>query len=75
MLIDAFKEMTSHLEGHYTIEEINDIRLYFTNKVTKLKKKAAQKRLKEIPNQYKHLIISVTLPSSKKRKTNGMKNY
>ena len=38
MLIDAFEEMTSHLEGHSTIEEINEIRLYFTNKVTKYKK-------------------------------------
>ena len=35
MLIDALREMTSHLEGHYTIEEINKIRLHFANKVTK----------------------------------------
>ena len=39
MLIDAFREMTSHLEGHCTIEEINKVRLYFTNKVTEYKKK------------------------------------
>ena len=38
MLIDAFKEMISHLEGHCTIEEINEIRLYSTNKVTQYKK-------------------------------------
>ena len=34
MLIDAFKEMTSHLEGHCTIEESNVMRLCFINKVT-----------------------------------------
>ena len=39
ILIDAFKEMTSHVEGHCTIKEINKIRLYFTTKVTKYKKK------------------------------------
>ena len=33
MLIDAYREMTSHLEGHCTVEEINEIRLYLTNKV------------------------------------------
>ena len=38
MLNDAFKEITSNLEGHCTIEEINDIRFYFTNKVIKYKK-------------------------------------
>ena len=38
MLIDAFKEMTSYLEGYCTIEEINDVRLYFSNKITKYKK-------------------------------------
>ena len=38
MLIDAFRDMTNHLEGHCTIEEINEIRLYLTNKVTKCKK-------------------------------------
>ena len=66
MLIDAFKEMTSHLEGHRTIEEINEIRLYFTNKATECKKKARE-ALKEIPNKDKHLIISMALPSSKKK--------
>ena len=35
MLIDAFKEMTSHLEGHCTVVEINNIAI----KVTKIKKK------------------------------------
>ena len=34
MLIDAFKQMTNHLEGHCTIEVIKKIRLYLTNKVT-----------------------------------------
>ena len=38
MLIGAFKEMTSHLGGYCIMEEINDIRLYFTNKVAKCKK-------------------------------------
>ena len=39
MLIDAFKEMTIHLEGHCTTEEINEIILYLTNKVTNYEKK------------------------------------
>ena len=51
MLIDSFKEMTSHLKGHRTIEEINDIRLHFTNKGTDSEYKKYKKTLKEIPNQ------------------------
>ena len=42
MLIDAFREMISHLEGHRTIEEINEIGLYFTNKVDKYKRKSTR---------------------------------
>ena len=38
MLIDAYKEMTCNLVGNYTIEKINKIRLYFTNKFTKYEK-------------------------------------
>ena len=66
--------MITHLEVHCTIEEINGIRLYLTNYVTKYKEKA-QKMLKEIPNQERYSIISVTLSSSKKRKTHGTKHY
>ena len=28
MLIDVFKEMTNHLEGHCTVDDINEIRAY-----------------------------------------------
>ena len=38
-LIDAFNEMTSHLEGNCTNEDITKIRLYFTKIVTESKKK------------------------------------
>ena len=34
MLVDVFKEMTSHLYGRCVMEEINKIRLHFTNKIT-----------------------------------------
>ena len=67
MLIDIFKEMTSHQEGYCIAKGINEIRLYFTNKITKFKKKV-QNLLKEISNQKKCSLIFVTLPSSKKKK-------
>ena len=38
MLINVLKETTSHLEGSCTMEEINNIRLFFTNKITRYKK-------------------------------------
>ena len=74
MLIDAFKEMTSHLEGHCTIEDINEIRSYFTNKITELKRKV-QQLLKNTQNQDKHSMISVNLSTSKIRKIYGTKHY
>ena len=68
ILIDVFKETAIHLEVYCTMEEINKIRLFFTNKVTKYKKKA-QNMMKEIPNQEKRSMISVTLSSLKKEKS------
>ena len=64
----------SHLEDRSTIEEINKIRLYFTNMIIGYKMKA-QEVLKEIPNNGKHLMISVTFLSSKQRKTHEKKYF
>ena len=38
MLIDVLKEMTNHLEGHCTVDDINEIRAYLNNKIVKAKK-------------------------------------
>ena len=56
------------------MEEINRIRLLLTNKITKYEKKA-KNMMREIPNQEKRPIISVTSPSSKNIKTQGTKHY
>ena len=74
MLIDAFKEMTSHLEGHCTIADINEIRSFFTNTIIESKRKA-QHLLTTTSNLEKRSMISVTFPSSKIRKTHGTKHY
>ena len=74
MLIDVFKEMTNHLEGHCTVDDINEIREYLSNKIVEAKKRAADKMNLsniEAPGEF----ISVTLPSSKKLKTHGTKHY
>ena len=74
MLIDAFKEMTSHLEGNWTNELISKIRCFFTKIVTESKKKNKDS-MTGCSNMDKHSIVSVTLPSSKRRKTHGTKHY
>ena len=74
MLFDIFKEKTNHLEGHCTVDDINEIRAYLNNKIAKAKKKAADK-LKLSNIEDKSEFISVTLPSSKKKKTHGTKHY
>ena len=38
MLIDVFKEMTNHLEGHCAVDAIYEIRAYLNNKIVKTKK-------------------------------------
>ena len=38
MLIDVFKEMTNHLEGHCTVDDINEIRAHLNNKIVEAKK-------------------------------------
>ena len=38
MLIDIFKEMTNHVEGHCTVDDINEIRAYLNNKIVEEKK-------------------------------------
>ena len=38
LLIDIFKEMTNHLEGYCTMNDINEIRAYLNNKIVKVKK-------------------------------------
>ena len=39
MLIDVFKEITNHLEGHCTVDDINEIKAYLNNKIVKAKTK------------------------------------
>ena len=74
MLIDSFKEMTNHLEGHCTVDDINEIRECLNNKIVEAKKRAADNlnlsSIEEIGE-----FIFVTLPSSKKKKTHGKKHY
>ena len=65
MPISVFEEMTTHLEGYYAMEDMKEIGFYFTNKIIEYKKKA-QSLLKEIANQEKYSMISVTLPFKKK---------
>ena len=38
MLIDVFKEMNNHVEGHCTVDDINEIRAYLNNKIVEAKK-------------------------------------
>ena len=38
MLIDVVKEMTNHLEGHCTVDDINEIRAYLNIKIVEAKK-------------------------------------
>ena len=74
MLIDVFKEMTNRLEGHCTVNDINEIRAYLNNKIVEAKKRAADKmNLSNIEGTGE--FISVTLPFSKKINTHGIKHY
>ena len=41
MLIDVFKEMTNHLEGHCTMDDKDEIREYLNNKIGEAKKRIA----------------------------------
>ena len=62
MLIDVFKDMANHLECHCTVDDINEIRAYLNNKLSKQKKRAADKmNLSSIEGIGE--FISVTLPS------------
>ena len=74
MLIYIFKEMTNHLEGHCTVDDINEIRVNLNNKIVEAKKRVADKlNLSNIEGTGE--FISVTLPSSKKLKTHSTKHY
>ena len=60
-LIDVLKEMTNHLEGHCTVNNINKIREYLNNKIVKAKKREAHNlNLSNIEGIGE--FISVTLP-------------
>ena len=67
MLIDVLKEITNYLEGRCTVNEINEIRAYLNHKIAEAKKRAADNlNLSSIEETGE--FISVTLPSSKKKK-------
>ena len=42
LLIENFKEMTYHLEGHSTVDDINKIRAYLNNNIVKAKKRSSR---------------------------------
>ena len=42
MLIDVFKEMTKYLEGHCTVDDINEIGAYLNNKIVEEGKKSSR---------------------------------
>ena len=71
MLIDKFKEITNHMEDHCCLEDIMEIRKFFTKKIMESKNKAAS--ILKVSNNNDSKYVSVTLPSSKKRKTHGIK--
>ena len=73
MLIDTFKEMTNHMEDHCCLEDIMEVREFFTKKIIESKNKAASVLTDSNNDDSKY--VSVALPSSKKRKIHGMKNY
>ena len=74
MLIDIFKEITNHLKGHCITDNIYEIRAYLNNKIVEAKQRAAD-NLKLSSIEGTREFISVTLPSSKKKKTHGTKHY
>ena len=68
MLIDVFKDMIELLEGHCTVDDINEIRAYLNNKIIKAQKRAVDKlKLPIIKGTGE--FISVPLPSLKKKLT------
>ena len=73
LLVDAFKEMTNHMEGHCSLEDITRVRDFFTDMTIESKNKAAS--LLNYTDENGSEYVSVTLPSSKKRKTHGTKHY
>ena len=42
MLIDVLKEMGNHLEGHCTMDDINDVRAFLNHKIVEAKKKSSR---------------------------------
>ena len=77
MLIEIFKEMTNHLEGHYIVDDINEVRAYLNYKNVEAKIRA-EDNLNLSNIEEKGEFNSFTLPSSKKKKTydtNIFNNY
>ena len=73
MLIDIFKEMTSHLEDHCIMDDMSEIRVYVSYKIGEAKKRAADNlNLSNIEGTGE--FVSVTLPSSKKEKNPTAQN-
>ena len=73
LLIDTSKEITNHTEDHCCLEDVMEVRKFFTKKFIESKNKAAS--VLTDSNNDDSEYISVTLPSSKKRKTHGTKHY
>ena len=73
LLIDTFKEMTNHMEDHCDLEDIMEVRKFFNKKILESKNKAVS--VLTDSNNDDSEYLSVTLPSSKKRKTHGTKHY
>ena len=71
LLIDTFKEMTYHVEDHCCLEDIMEVREFFTKKIIESKNKTASVLTDSNDNHSEY--ASVTSPSLKKRKTHGTK--
>ena len=67
LLINTFKEMTNHMEDHCCLEDVMELREFFTKKILESKNKAASVLTDSNNDDSKY--ISVTLPSFKKRKS------
>ena len=65
--------MTNHMENHCCLEYIMEVRELSTKKIIESKNKTAS--VLTDSNNDDSEYVSVTLPSSKKRKTHGRKYY
>ena len=59
IIIDIFKEMTHHLEGHCTVDDINEIRAYLNNNIVEAKKAADNLKLSNIEGTVEFILVTL----------------